>query len=132
MTISSHVTHRDVVTVVGPDAVTFLHGQLSQDIAGLDVGRTALSFVLAPQGKVDGWGRVLRVDDETVAIDVDPGAGSAWAARLNRFLLRTKATVTVDESVPMLAVRGGEVDGGLDPHWPGTSGGDLFGDAIAA
>ena len=99
-------TTRDVVTVAGPEAETYLQGQLSQDVAALDHGESAATFVLGPQGKVEGWGRVHRVGDQAFEIDVDPGAGPAWEARLRRFLLQTKAEVTVDEAVPAVAVRG--------------------------
>ena len=118
---------RDLVTVSGPDAIGYLQGQLSQDVAALAPGEVSWSFVLAPQGKVDGWGRVLRVDDETVQVDVDPGAGEVWEARLRRFLLRTKADITVQADVPIVAVRGATVDGGLPCGWPGIEGVDLLG-----
>lgn len=110
-------TSRDVVSVSGPDAATYLQGQLSQDVAGLAEGETAWAFVLAPQGKVEGWGRVTRVDADRYSILVDDGAGEAWAARLRRFLLRTKAEISVERSVPVVALRGpgsAEVARGLD------------------
>ena len=50
--------------------------------------------MLAPQGKVDGWGRITRVADDGFEVLVDAGAGEAWEARLRRFLLRTKADIT--------------------------------------
>jgi folate-binding protein YgfZ len=118
---------RDLVTVSGPDAIGYLQGQLSQDVAALATGGVSWTFVLSPQGKVDGWGRVLRVDDETVQVDVDPGAGAIWEARLRRFLLRTKAEITVQADVPIVAVREATVAGGLPCGWPGTEGVDLLG-----
>ena len=129
MTTTYARTTRDVVTVTGPDAVAYLQGQLSQDVAALGVGESAPTFVLSPQGKVDGWGRLHRVAEDAVAIDVDGGAGPAWLARLSRFLLRTKAEIRVTEAVPMLSVRGATVDGGLAPLGPGVEGTDLLGSA---
>jgi folate-binding protein YgfZ len=82
---------RDVVLVTGPDAATYLQGQLSQDVAGLPVGGSAFSLLLQPQGKVDAWLRVTRTADDTFALDVDAGWGEHVLARLKRFLLRTKA-----------------------------------------
>ncbi len=112
-TVVAARTVRDVVTVAGDDAATYLQGQLSQDVAGLPVGETAPSFVLSPQGKVEGWGRVHRVAGDRFEIDVDPGAGLAWEARLRRFLLRTRAEIDVEEAVPVLCVRGATAFGGL-------------------
>jgi folate-binding protein YgfZ len=127
MTVVFAESSRDVVTVQGTDAASYLQGQLSQDVAAMAPGEVAWSFVLSPQGKVDGWGRVLRVDDETFQIDVDHGAGETWQARLSRFLLRTKADITVTHDVPALLVRGATVAGGLDAGWPGVEGADLLG-----
>ena len=96
---------RDVVVVAGPDAVDFLQGQLSQDVAALAVGASAPSFLLQPTGKVDAWLRVTRSAEDEVVLDVDAGWGEAVAARLQRFLLRTKATLEVGE-LAGLALRG--------------------------
>jgi folate-binding protein YgfZ len=84
---------RDVVAVDGPDAATFLQGQLSQDVAGLAVGDSAWSLLLQPQGKMAAWLRVVRAGDDRFDLDVDAGFGDDVVARLSRFLIRTKATV---------------------------------------
>jgi folate-binding protein YgfZ len=98
-------TTRDVVVVHGPDAAAYLQSQLSQDLAGLDIGASRWSFVLAPDGKVDALVRVLRLAADRFALDVDAGYGDALTARLRRFLIRTKADV---EQSPWacIAVRG--------------------------
>ncbi|HUP84358.1 MAG TPA: glycine cleavage T C-terminal barrel domain-containing protein [Acidimicrobiales bacterium] len=75
----------------GPDAVTFLQGQVSQDVAALAIGSSAWSFVLQPQGKVDAWFRATRTADDELVLDVDGGFGDALVARLERFKLRTRA-----------------------------------------
>lgn len=76
-------------------------------------------------------------------IDVDPGAGEIWQTRLARFLLRTKAEITLQPDVTMVALRGeganeraegavggvsepGPTSGWLDAGWPGTEGRDLL------
>jgi tRNA-modifying protein YgfZ len=94
---------RDVLQVSGPDAESFLQGQLSQDVAALGPGQSAWSFVLQPQGKVDALVRVTRTDGDTWLLDVDGGHGDAVAARLNRFKLRVKADI---EAVEWSTVQG--------------------------
>ena len=84
---------RDVVRVAGPDAITFLQGQLSQDVAAIEVGASAWSLVLQPQGKVDAFVRVTRAGDDEVLLDVDAGYGAAVVERLERFKLRVKADI---------------------------------------
>jgi folate-binding protein YgfZ len=121
-------TSRDLVTAVGPDAMTFLQGQLSQDLTKLAPGESTWSFLLQPQGKVDAWLRVHRAGHEELRLDVDTGFGAAVVTRLERFKLRTKCDLTLTEATPVLAVRGAMVEGGLDCGWPGLGGVDLIGD----
>ena len=78
---------RDVIEVDGPDAGTYLQGQISQDVLALEVGASAWSFVLAPQGKVDAWFRVTRTSEQSYLLDLDAGFGEAVLARLQRFKL---------------------------------------------
>ena len=84
---------RDVVRVAGPDAIAFLQGQLSQDVAAIDAGASAWSLLLQPQGKVDALVRIRRAGDDEVLLDVDEGYGAAVVERLERFKLRVKADV---------------------------------------
>jgi folate-binding protein YgfZ len=92
---------RDVVDVVGPDALSFLQGQLTQDLAPLADGASTLSFLLQPQGKVEALLRVTRVDGEHLRLDVDAGFGQAVVDRLNRFKLRVKCDITLAGAQPM-------------------------------
>jgi folate-binding protein YgfZ len=83
----------DILRVEGPDAATYLQGQLSQDIDA--VGDGAWSFVLEPTGHIVALARVTR-DGESFALEVDGGLGERVEARLRKFLLRTKATITLE------------------------------------
>jgi len=85
---------RRAVLVEGPDAVSYLQGQLSQDLAAMAVGSSAWSLILAPQGKVDVFVRATRTADDAFVLDTDAGSEDQMVMRLQRFLLRTKATVT--------------------------------------
>src|SRR4051812_6614314 len=85
---------RDFVRVTGPDAQSFLQGQLSQDVDTLDFNESAMSFLLQPQGKVDAYLRVTCIGEGGYLLDVDEGYGDAVVDRLSRFKLRTKADIT--------------------------------------
>jgi folate-binding protein YgfZ len=126
---------RDAVRVAGPDAVAYLQGQLSQDVAGLAVGATAPSFVLAPTGKVDAWVRVTRTAGDTLILDLDAGHGEALVGRLRRFLLRTKAEIE-PLAWRMVALRGPGAEAAaagapatlrVPAGWAGVEGVDLLG-----
>ncbi len=86
---------RDVLAVRGPDAESYLQGQLSQDVTALAVGASADSFLLEPDGKLSALLRVTRTDGQGFVLDVDAGYGAAVAARLRRFLLRAKVELEV-------------------------------------
>jgi folate-binding protein YgfZ len=81
---------RDFVRLEGPEAASYLQGQCSQDLSDLQVGSSADTLVLAPDGKVDALARVLRFADAVFHLDVDAGHGDALAARLARFKLRSR------------------------------------------
>lgn len=104
--VDAAIVERAFIRVAGPDAETYLQGQLSQDVSG-DAG---LSWLLDPTGKAVAFLRFLR-DDEGFLLDTDRPAGEAVLARLRRFLLRTKAEVDEVGGIGLLRVFDG-------PHLP--------------
>lgn len=118
----------EVLEVSGEQAVKFLDGQLSQDVAGISPGQSAWSFVLQPQGKVVALVRVTVVSPDQVLLDTEAGFGEVLVERLNRFRLRVKAELSVRE-VDAVSVRGpgalgvarseGRELDALWPAWPG-------------
>ena len=128
----AYIIDREVIRIAGPDAISFLQGQLSQDVAGLAVGASAFTFLLEPQGKVSAWGRITRVADDAIVFDVDSGFADVAIARLTRFKLRTKADierigwrVVAIRGVRSLDATGAGVVAAYD--WPGFEGVDLMG-----
>jgi folate-binding protein YgfZ len=125
---------RDFVRVAGPDATSFLQGQLSQDVAGLAAGESTWALLLQPQGKVVALLRVLRVADEEFVLETDAGFGDAVIERLNRFKLRVKAdlgpldwrcvAIRGPKSHDVAATGTGTV---VAADWPGLAGADLVG-----
>src|ERR687890_519438 len=55
---------RGKLALTGPDAKTFLHGQVTQDIEALTPGRVGYSAFLTPKGKMLGDLRVFDLGDE--------------------------------------------------------------------
>jgi folate-binding protein YgfZ len=130
---------RDILRVVGPDALEYLQGQCSQDVAALAVGASADALLLTPQGKLDALVRLTRVAEDDFTVDVDAGFGDVVATRLARFKLRVKAEIsTLDWTCiavrrPLQADRPGEIPDASDVAvaapfgWAGIGGVDLFG-----
>ena len=109
---------RDVVGVAGPDALSYVHSQVSQDLLPLEVGESTWTLVLQPTGRVDALARVLRRAEHEVIIDVDAGYGDALVARLARFKIRVKAEISplpwrcvAVRGVDRRAVAGGDIGG---------------------
>jgi folate-binding protein YgfZ len=125
---------RDTVMATGPEASTFLQGQLSQDLLALDPGGSAWSWVLSPQGKIDALVRVTRIAGDDWLLDTDRGWGDALVQRLNRFKLRTKVDIE-RKTWQVLGLRGSSSVAGpgilIAASWPGVEGFDLIGDRPA-
>ena len=125
------LSHRGIVTITGPDRLTWLHSMTSQHLLGLEPRTSRESLVLSPKGHVEH--ALHLVDDgETAWLTVEPGTASALIAWLEsmRFMLRVEvADVSADwavlgepigvESLP------GEPLAWVDA-WPG-----LVGDTVA-
>ncbi|HVL05161.1 MAG TPA: glycine cleavage T C-terminal barrel domain-containing protein [Acidimicrobiales bacterium] len=126
---------RDFVRAAGPDANSFLQGQLSQDVLGLAVGSSGWALLLQPQGKVTAFLRVLRTGDDEVVLETDAGFGPAVIERLNRFRLRVECDLE-PLAWRCLAVRGPRAHElapeGAAADWPGLPGRDLVGESPAA
>ena len=117
---------RDVILVEGPDAQTYLHSQVSNDLRPLQVGSSCWAFLLQPTGKVDVLTRVWRRGEESYVLDTDAGFGEVLVARVNRFKIRVKADVTSvdwsciavrpDDAQPLAAPEGAVIGwgGGYD------------------
>ena len=121
---------RGVVRVSGPDATTYLQGQLSQDVDGIAVGASAWSLLLDPTGKLVSWFRIHRLDDTEFVLDMEPNAVESTVARLQRFRLRTAVEFAAESGWRLVAVRGepSAPSGDLvaEVSWPGWEGTDVL------
>jgi folate-binding protein YgfZ len=89
----------DIITIEGPDAATYLQGQITQDVRPLAVGDRTWTFVLEPTGRVVALASLARTADARFEIGVDDGFGEALLARLARFKLRVKAELSLVSAV---------------------------------
>jgi folate-binding Fe-S cluster repair protein YgfZ len=94
-TVADTTLRWSAIIARGPDAESFLQGQLSQDITTVGAhGQWAL--LLAPDGTVITSSYVKATSDGYV-VEVPRELGDAALARLRRFLLRTKCTLELSE-----------------------------------
>jgi folate-binding protein YgfZ len=81
-----------VVRCRGPDAVDFLQGQLTCDVARLSPGATQLAACVTPQGRVIAVLRLTRHDDVIDAL-APAELAPALIARLKKFVLRARVEI---------------------------------------
>ncbi|HWM33594.1 MAG TPA: glycine cleavage T C-terminal barrel domain-containing protein [Pseudolysinimonas sp.] len=110
------LTDRDVLTITGPDRLSWLDSLTSQALAGLAAGESAETLLLDPSGRVEYAIRVLDDGEETWLL-LDAGAGAGLHAFLERmrFMLR----VEVADRSPGFATigsLGAEVPAVASPH----------------
>ena len=125
---------RDVVTVTGPDRLSWLHSLTSLQVTSLAPYTSVESLVLSPKGHIEH--ALHLVDDgQTTWITVEPGTGASlveWLDRM-RFLLRVEVALVTDAYAVLGEPIGREFTPG-DPSgviawrdpWP-----DLMGDTAA-
>src|SRR5689334_1832379 len=125
------LSHRGVVTVSGPDRLSWLHSLTTQQLVGLTPRRSTESLILSPKGHIEHALHVVD-DGETTWLTVEPGTSGAVAGWLDsmRFMLRVEvADVTERYGVLGEPVRAESVEGEplawCDP-WP-----DIVGDSTA-
>jgi tRNA-modifying protein YgfZ len=99
-----------VLRIAGPDAVTFLQGQLTQDIALLADGRTLLAACCTPQGRVIALPRLRQTDVAIYAL-LPSDLLSRVATHLRKFVLRAKVEILQAADLSVGAIITGEAAG---------------------
>ena len=104
------LSHRGVLTVTGPDRLSWLHSLTTQQLADLAPGVGVTTLVLSPQGHIEH--ALYGVDDgETFWAHTEPGAAAAAAAWLDRmrFMMRVEvADRSAEYAVAWIAGPAGE------------------------
>jgi folate-binding protein YgfZ len=92
------ISNRGVVSITGPDRLTWLHSLTTQQLDGLAAGASRLALILSPHGHVEH--ELHLVDDgATTWLVVQPGTAPALVAYLSsmRFMLRVEVADRSDE-----------------------------------
>jgi folate-binding protein YgfZ len=82
-----------VLRLDGPDATTFLQGQVTADLLRLEPGRSAMTAWCSPQGRVIALLNITPVDGGLLAVLPRDLCGGV-AQRLRRFVMRARVQVT--------------------------------------
>ena len=99
------LSDRAVISVTGPDRLSWLDSLTSQSLTGLQPGDSAETLLLDPTGRLEHAIRVLD-DGVTAWLLVDGAEGESLAAWLSRmvFMLRVEVAVSSLQTVGTLGV----------------------------
>ncbi|MDE2401643.1 MAG: folate-binding protein YgfZ [Burkholderiales bacterium] len=86
--------HIGVISAEGPDAASFLHGQLSQDVSGQQPAEARLAAFCSPKGRMLASFLILKPQTESLQLLTDAGILPAVLKRLSMFVMRAKARLT--------------------------------------
>lgn len=91
------LSNRGVITVSGPDRLSWLHDLTTQHLTGLAPGASSLALILSPHGHVEH--EMHLIDDGSATwLIVEPGSAPALAAYLTsmQFMLRVEVADVTD------------------------------------
>jgi len=84
-------SHLGVLTVTGPDRLTWLHSLMTQDLASLEAGHGVEAMVLSPQGRIEHVAAIVD-DGTTTWLLTESPTGLAGHLERMRFTLRVEVT----------------------------------------
>lgn len=89
-------SHIGVVTVTGPDRLTWLDSLITQEVKSLTPGESAEGMILSPQGRIEHVFGIVD-DGETAWLTTETAAGlTAFLDRM-RFMLRVEVADVTDQ-----------------------------------
>jgi tRNA-modifying protein YgfZ len=124
---------RAALSVKGPDAAEYLQGQLTNDTEGLATGQGCYAALLDRKGHLQADMRVLRLHDDDLWLDLEPGPGPGVLKHLRTYSIGRE--VEIEDATEAWAItsligpRAAELTGfeGLGPEyaqafrdWDGT------------
>ena len=100
------LSHLGLIRVRGEDSVTFLQGQLTNDVRKLDAAHSQLSGFCSPKGRMLASFRLFRIGDD-ILLQLPRSRVAPMTQRLRMFVLRSKATVDdVSDELAQFALAG--------------------------
>ena len=97
-----------VIRATGADALSFLHGQLTQDLAKLELGQARLAGFCSAKGRLQATFVVWRHDSDQVFLACSADLLPAVLKRLSMFVLRAQCKLSdASAELPLWGEAGG-------------------------
>ena len=91
---ATRLTHLAPLLAEGPDAASFLHGQLSQDMLNLPLGAARPAAYCSAKGRMLADALVFKPSEESFVLLMDTQVLPATLKRLQMFVMRAKAKLS--------------------------------------
>ena len=103
--------HLGVIRAQGPDAATFLHGQLTQDFALLGSSEARLAAFCTAKGRIQASFIGFKRSPEEIVLVCSRDLLAPVLKRLSMFVLRAKARLSdASDDFQLLGITGGALD----------------------
>lgn len=101
------LAHWGVIRASGADAASFLHGQLTSDMQGLDAGRARLAGFCSAKGRLQASFVVCRTGPDELLLVCARSVLPATLKRLSMFVLRSKCRLSdATAELPLFGLAG--------------------------
>ncbi|MBI2816113.1 MAG: aminomethyl transferase family protein [Acidobacteria bacterium] len=101
------LSHRGRLLVRGEDAPRFLHGMVTNEVTGLEIGRGNYTFLLNVRGHILADARILRLDEKSYLLDCEPQSYETIWEQLDRHIIADDvALLDQREELACFAVEG--------------------------
>lgn len=85
----------ETLLIEGTDAAAFAHAQFGSKVSSLAIGQWQFSAWLDPKGRVQAFFHLARLAEQRYLLLLRGGSASSFGAALQRFVLRSKVSITV-------------------------------------
>ncbi len=111
------LSHLGVIRAEGPEAASFLHGQLTQDFALLDGSEARLAALCTAKGRMIASFVGIRPQPELILLVCSRDILAATLKRLSMYVLRAKVKLSdATEAMPLYGLAGSAIAAnGVDP-----------------
>jgi folate-binding protein YgfZ len=115
------LSHRDVVTITGPDRLTWLHALTTQYFEGLRPGSSTTALLLSPTGHIEH--AMYGYDDgETFWLHTEPGAAPTLVEWLQKMVFMSRVEIKDVTEDYAIVWRPGSPDAAGASGEPGVAG----------
>ena len=110
-----------IFSLRGKHSARYLHNRLTNEIVGLAKGSSCQAFALTPQGKIEGFYLVKKINDEELYVVLDAGNVETSYEILNRYHVSEPFIMKYEEGWELLHLFSAEAEIDTPPELPSAT-----------